>query len=125
MTKNNLNFTVLIISFLLLALGVNASETVQKAIKIDSKEKALIAPESSIYKWYYNGQRLALSDREIKISLPGTYEVETIDQQGIASISKIQVGVSATGTIIKIFTIGDSTVANYTAAQYPWAGWGQ
>ena len=60
-----------------------------------------------------------------KTKFPGTYEVETIDQQGIALISTIQVGVNASGSLIKIFVIGDSTVANYTATQYPWAGWGQ
>ena len=125
MGKINFSFAVLTLCFLMLSIGANASKVVQKTITINSKEKALIAPESSSYKWFYNGQRLALTDREIKITLPGTYEVETIDQQGIALISTIQVGVNASGSLIKIFVIGDSTVANYTATQYPWAGWGQ
>ena len=125
MNKNNFNFAILRICFLLLTIGVNATEVVQKTIKIDSKEKVLIAPESSSYKWYYNGQELTFSERKVKITLPGTYEVETIDQQGKALISMINVGVNASGNLIKIFTIGDSTVSNYNSSQYPWAGWGQ
>ena len=125
MSKNNLRFTVLSFCFLILSIGVNASESIQKTIKIDSKAKALTAPQSSSYKWYYNGQEIAQTKREVKITSPGTYEVQTTDQQGQITISKIQVGVSATGSLIKIFTIGDSTVADYTASQYPWAGWGQ
>ncbi len=125
MSNTNFKYAALTLCFLILSLGVNASELVQKTIKINSKENVLIAPESSSYKWYYNGQQLALTDREIKISLPGTYEVETIDQQGVPSITSIQVGVTASGSLIKIFVIGDSTVANYTVTQYPWAGWGQ
>jgi len=125
MSKNNFNYTVLTICFLILSIGLNASKEVQKTIKINSKEKVLIAPESSSYKWYYNGQKLALSKREVKITLPGTYEVETIDQQGVTLMSKIQVGVNASGSIIQIFTIGDSTVSSYNASQYPWTGWGQ
>jgi len=125
MSRNNLDFAVLTVCFLILSIGVKASDVVQKAIKIDNKENVLVAPESSSYKWYYNGQELALTAREVKIALPGTYEVETVDQQGVILMSSIQVGVTASGKIIKIFTIGDSTVANYTVAQYPWAGWGQ
>jgi lysophospholipase L1-like esterase len=125
MSENNFKYAVLIICFLVLSIGVKASEVIQKTIKIDNKEKVLIAPESSNYKWYYNGQKLALTEREVKITSPGTYEVVTIDQQGVTLISKIQVDVTASGNIIKIFTIGDSTVANYTVSQYPWAGWGQ
>ena len=125
MNRNNLHAAFFIVCFLILSFAVNASDLVQKTIKINSKENVLIAPESSKYKWFYNGQQLAMTDREIKISQPGTYEVETIDQHGAPSVSSIQVGVSATGSLIKIFVIGDSTVANYTASQYPWAGWGQ
>jgi lysophospholipase L1-like esterase len=125
MSQNNFRVAVLSFCLLILSIGINATESVQKAIKIDSKAKALIAPQSSSYKWYYNGQEIAETKREVKITSPGTYEVQTTDQQGQITISKIQIGVSATGSLIKIFTIGDSTVADYTAAQYPWAGWGQ
>ena len=123
--KNNLNFAVSIISFLILSIGVNATELAQNTIKTDNKEKVLIAPESSSYTWYYNGQKLASSERKVKISSSGTYEVETTDQKGVTLMSKIQVVMSTSGSIIQIFTIGDSTVADYTVSQYPWAGWGQ
>jgi len=125
MSQNNFRFAVLSFCLLILSIGINATDSVQKAIKIDCKAKALIAPQSSSYKWYYNGQEIAQTQREVKITSPGTYEVQTTNQLGQITISKIQVGVSATGILIKIFTIGDSTVADYTAAQYPWAGWGQ
>ncbi|MDD4990850.1 MAG: GDSL-type esterase/lipase family protein [Paludibacter sp.] len=125
MSQNNFRFAILSFCLLILSIGINATESIQTTIKIDSKAKALIAPQSSSYKWYYNGQEIAQTQREVKITSPGTYEVQTTDQLGQITISKIQVGVSATGSLIKIFTIGDSTVADYTAAQYPWAGWGQ
>ncbi|MDD3322718.1 MAG: GDSL-type esterase/lipase family protein [Paludibacter sp.] len=116
---------ILTICFTILSMGANASEVAQNTIKIDSKEKVLIAPESSSYKWFYNGQALSFSEREVKIALPGTYEVETVDQYGETLTSTIKVSVNASGNVIRIFTIGDSTVANYSATQYPWAGWGQ
>jgi lysophospholipase L1-like esterase len=125
MKKNNLYIIVLAICFTILSVGVDASEVAPKTIKIDSNAKALIAPKSSSYKWYYNGQKLAFTEREVKITSPGTYEVETVDEQGVTSISKIQVALNATGSVIQIFTIGDSTVANYGSSEYPWAGWGQ
>ena len=125
MSKNNFNFVILLISFLILSITANASEIQQKTIRIDNQDKVLIAPVASSYKWYYNGQKIAQTKREVAITLPGTYAVETTDQLGQITISKIQVGVNASGSIIQIFTIGDSTVADYTAAQYPWAGWGQ
>ena len=60
MSNTNFKYAALTLCFLILSLGVNASELVQKTIKINSKENVLIAPESSSYKWYYNGQQLAL-----------------------------------------------------------------
>ena len=44
---------------------------------------------------------------------------------GIVALGIAAMALARTAATQRIFVIGDSTVCNYAASKYPWAGWGQ
>ncbi|MBO9700104.1 MAG: T9SS type A sorting domain-containing protein [Sporocytophaga sp.] len=95
-------------------------------LSYDKKIKAFIAPEACHYQWFFNGQRLSAEDRQVlKASATGEYSVQLIDEEGVSTYQKVLLAVDATGAVITIYLIGDSTVCNYAASAYPMTGWGQ
>jgi lysophospholipase L1-like esterase len=95
-------------------------------IAINNQARELVAPAAQSYQWYRDGARLpAATQQRLAVSQGGAYTLETVDGQGEKHSESIQIMVTDIGTIIRIFTIGDSTVQNYAAGFYPRAGWGQ
>jgi lysophospholipase L1-like esterase len=119
-----LRFLLFIVSLLLSATYGFGS--IKEGIQIDQEKKVLVAPEACSYQWYLNGEKIEGEvNQSILVNEIGHYEVESIDENGEVKESKITVAVSATGAIIKIILLGDSTVANWAASYYPETGWGQ
>ena len=94
-------------------------------IALNKVSKTLIAPEASHYQWYFNGRQLQAINRKIKIVKPGTYKVEMADEKGITKSLSITVALNSVGDPMVVYTIGDSTVQDYTDYYYPQTGWGQ
>lgn len=104
----------------------NAVHAHSGTIRINQEAHALIAPVACSYQWYKDGLPLpAAMEQTLSINEPGAYSVVTIDEEGQMAAPTITVAINALGAIIKIYTIGDSTVSNYTAGYYPQTGWGQ
>lgn len=98
----------------------------KEEIKIDSSTHALVAPEGNHYQWFRNNEPLhGENEQQLSITESGNYSVEVVDEIGSVSRQEATVAVTATGAIIKIYIIGDSTVCNYKASDYPQTGWGQ
>jgi lysophospholipase L1-like esterase len=87
---------------------------------------SLIASKGSRYQWYLNNIKIddAIS-QELQVSSPGIYKLEMTDLNGEIIEKQTIIGLTNTGAIIRVFTIGDSTVQDYTAGYYPRKGWGQ
>ena len=101
-----------------------ASET--KLLKIDQELQALVATEGVHYQWYKDGELVVNSNTQsLKIYESGNYEVEIVNENMQLDRLETTVAVNATGAIIRIFTIGDSTVQDYNAGYYPRRGYGQ
>lgn len=96
-------------------------------IKIDNKTHALVAEAGSCeYQWFKDGRKLeGETDRFLSVKEGGNYTVEIVDEVGEVTAPNVTVAVTALGAIIKIYTIGDSTVQDYTDGYYPRKGWGQ
>jgi len=95
-------------------------------ISVDTVSKALVAPEGQYYQWYHNDAKIiGANDQSLQVTESGHYSVEVIDSQGQLSKTEVAVAVTATGAIVKIYIIGDSTICNYAASAYPQTGWGQ
>ena len=94
-------------------------------IRIDRLTHQLVAPQGHSYQWYFEGN---LIEGEISANLKpdksGKYKVVITDQDKNSITKNISVAVEE-NSIIQIFIIGDSTVANYGSSAYPFAGWGQ
>ena len=43
----------------------------------------------------------------------------------VVALGVAAIALARTAATQRIFVIGDSTVCNYAASKYPWAGWGQ
>ena len=63
--------------------------------------------------------------RNLQVRQSGTYKVVSTDSNGTSTTKSVKVIIAENGTIYRIFTIGDSTVQDYTEGQYPKKGWGQ
>jgi lysophospholipase L1-like esterase len=95
-------------------------------ISVSEDQTALVAPEACEYQWFHNGNKINGADNQSFLPKEsGEYTVVTTDEAGAISSPSTTVTVTATGAVIKIYLIGDSTVANYNAAAYPQTGWGQ
>ena len=96
-----------------------------KEISIQESRSALIAPKGKAYSWHFNGEILKKEkDQSLHIQESGTYTVNYTDESGNPASETVSVLV-AEGKIIRIFTIGDSTVQDYNSGWYPRKGWGQ
>jgi lysophospholipase L1-like esterase len=95
-------------------------------IVINNKTKELIAPDARDYQWYVDGIKITgANSKKLKPVKSGAYTLETTDNKGRQQKEQINIIINAAGNIIRIYTIGDSTVQNYTAGFYPRTGWGQ
>lgn len=118
------NYAFKLFFLLLLSIPSYASNTLD--ISINQEKKELVAPKGAHYQWFKNDQVLmGESGKELFVKESGEYKVEIVDEKGEKSASTITVAVNAMGAIIKIYTIGDSTVQDYNAGYYPRKGWGQ
>jgi len=100
-------------------------------ISVDAKTKVLIAAVGTEYQWYRDGEALpGENGHTLSVRESGIYTVTYTDL--LSQYVQETVGVAVSGTkIIKVYLIGDSTVADYTldadymAKRYPITGWGQ
>ena len=95
-------------------------------IAINNVTKELVAPPARHYQWYKDGARLATATHQrLRVTTGGAYTLETVDAQGRRHTAAVRVGVNAAGALVRIYTIGDSTVQTYAVGYYPRTGWGQ
>lgn len=94
-------------------------------IVVDKSNNTLTAPEGSGYLWFCNNHKLDIQGSELKIMKAGVYTLKMKDKKGNTVTLTKRVKFDENGNIITIFTIGDSTVQNYTQDYYPRTGWGQ
>ena len=115
----------LLLAWLLLAshlLRANAGGI----ISINNDARELVAPSAQRYQWFRDGTRLpTATNQRLHVTESGAYALETTNAQGQLHTEHINVRVNGTGAIVRLYTIGDSTVQNYTAGYYPRTGWGQ
>lgn len=115
---------IYIFIFLLLPTLLFASG--KEEITIDTASHSLVAPDGNHYQWFRDNEPLhGENGQALSIKESGNYSVEVIDELGSVSRQEATVAVTATGAIIKIYIIGDSTVMSYKASDYPQTGWGQ
>jgi lysophospholipase L1-like esterase len=98
---------------------------IEGTIEVNTSENTLSAPSACSYQWYFNGMKLSLNTREIKVISSGTYEVEMTGIHGEMETASIAVGFNDDGELITIYILGDSTAANWSSGYYPQTGWGQ
>ncbi|MBN2611114.1 MAG: T9SS type A sorting domain-containing protein [Bacteroidales bacterium] len=125
MKLNNIAFLLFISLATSLYQSVNASVFSSSPIGVNQKSRILSAPEAVKYTWYFNQKKLDLQSREIPFLGSGAYTLETDDLKGNKKIYSITLATDNNGKIFRIFTIGDSTVQDYTPGYYPRKGWGQ
>ncbi|MFN8438646.1 MAG: GDSL-type esterase/lipase family protein [Cytophagales bacterium] len=107
-------------------VGCCFAETSSKFLISQEDHQLLLNEEASYYQWLKDGVNVETTENNyINISESGTYTVIAHKENGEVYEEQITLLVSATGAIIKIYTIGDSTVQDYTAGYYPRKGWGQ
>jgi lysophospholipase L1-like esterase len=119
--------------FALIVLMIFGSMTLlaETGISVNAKERLLLASSGSDYQWYRDGQVLTgETDCMLSVQESGLYTVEYTND--FRQRMKETVCVEMSGAkIIKVYLIGDSTVADYTldadykAKRYPVTGWGQ
>ncbi|GAL86857.1 hypothetical protein MYP_4087 [Sporocytophaga myxococcoides] len=110
----------------LVFLSISAYSREINKIIYDKNLKALIAPDACHYQWFYNGEKLSEEDAQfIKPLQTGEYSVQLINDEGFSTFQRVLLSIDATGAVITIYLIGDSTVCNYASSAYPMTGWGQ
>ncbi|MFN8438647.1 MAG: GDSL-type esterase/lipase family protein [Cytophagales bacterium] len=113
---------ILIITLIL----INGHASTLDTLAINQETKTVIAPEGIRYQWYVNGVKIqGANNREFAVNTTGTYEVEVYSLKSDTLKLASTLTLNATGAIVKIYIIGDSTVCNYAASAYPQTGWGQ
>ncbi len=119
----------ILILFITIAFGnevqAKLSMNTSDKITLNKTAKTLLAPRALNYQWYFNNKQLKATNREIKILKAGTYKVEMVDENGTTKSLRITVAMNSNGDPIVVYTIGDSTVQDYTDYYYPQKGWGQ
>jgi lysophospholipase L1-like esterase len=128
MRRINMIQRISVLFFLLLFLSLNANSAAanDEQIAVDHQTNTLLAPEGKLYRWYRNNILICESEsREMKVREGGHYSVVITDDAGEETVADITVQIDASGAVIRIFTIGDSTVQDYTAGYAPRKGWGQ
>lgn len=94
-------------------------------ILLDKKTKILTAPAAEMYEWFLNGKKLSEKGSQLAVTTSGRYAVMLTQANGDISEKDIELLVDPDGEVLVIYTIGDSTVQDYTAGYYPRTGWGQ
>ena len=95
-------------------------------IKINQSDRQIVASSGCEYQWYFNNEKLVdQTEQTVTVKESGKYAVEITDEFGNVEKHESIFALTATGAIIKIYLIGDSTVCNYGASVYPMMGWGQ
>ncbi|WP_051313018.1 GDSL-type esterase/lipase family protein [Sporocytophaga myxococcoides] len=116
-------FALLFILLLSPALGYCFSG---KGIVADNKLKSLIAPDGCSYQWFKEGKLIEGGvDQSLSVDDGGNYSVKITEESGYTHTEDITIAINSVGAIIKIYTIGDSTVQDYNDGYYPRKGWGQ
>lgn len=78
------------------------------------------------YQWFKDGVSIPdAQEAHLTISAPGTYKVVAKTIEGEVLEEQVHLVLNATGALVRIYTIGDSTVQDYNAGYYPRKGWGQ
>ena len=103
----------------------------EPGICIHSESQMLEAPAATDYQWYRNGLLIVGETHQaITVRQSGVYTVSYSDRFGLYAEEGVRVEVSEK-KIVRVFLIGDSTVADYTiyddykTKRYPITGWGQ
>ena len=94
-------------------------------IVLDKETKTLTAPVAEAYEWFLNGEKLTEKGNQIAVTTSGEYSVLLTYPNGEVTKENINLLVTVDEDIIVIYTIGDSTVQDYTTGYYPRTGWGQ
>lgn len=116
-------FGLLFILLLSPALGYGFSG---KGIKADNQLKSLVAPDGCSYQWFKEGKLInGAVQQSLSVDDGGSYTVMITEEAGYTYTEDIAIAINSIGAIIKIYTIGDSTVQDYNDGYYPRKGWGQ
>ncbi|MBO9700105.1 MAG: T9SS type A sorting domain-containing protein [Sporocytophaga sp.] len=122
----NVNKIIFFLIFILLSspsLGYGLSE---KGIVTDNDLKSLVAPDACSYQWFKEGKLIdGAINQSLSVHDGGNYVVMITEESGYTYTEDISIAINSVGAIIKIYTIGDSTVQDYTDGYYPRKGWGQ
>jgi lysophospholipase L1-like esterase len=115
----------------LLILFISASLVAEHGVSADATSTMLVAAIGTDYQWYRYGEVVVGEIRQtLSVSESGIYVITYIDVCGRRTFQTARVEVSGT-KIVKVYLIGDSTLADYTldadyrAKRYPITGWGQ
>ncbi|MCX6145031.1 MAG: rhamnogalacturonan acetylesterase [Ignavibacteriales bacterium] len=120
-----------LLTLLLLILVSSVSLVAEPGITVGAKTKTLIAAVGTDYQWYRDGEVLAGEiGQTLGVRESGSYTVAYTDVFGRSRQQTVCVEVTGT-KIVKVYLIGDSTMADYAldadyrAKRYPITGWGQ
>lgn len=103
----------------LIFVSISAFARENNRISYDKNLKALVAPRCMPVSMVFNGQKLNKEDDQVlKPSQTGEYSVQLIDDKGVSTFQRVLLSIDATGAVVTIYLIGDSTVCNYAASAY-------
>ncbi|GAL86858.1 hypothetical protein MYP_4088 [Sporocytophaga myxococcoides] len=120
---NKIIFGLLFTLLLSPALGFGFSG---KGIVADNQMKSLVAPDGCSYQWFKEGKLIiGAFHQSLSVDDAGNYTVIITEESGYSYTEEISIAINSVGAIIKIYTIGDSTVQDYNDGYYPRKGWGQ
>ena len=116
----------LLIAIIFFISVVNSFATRNELESIQIENNYLVAPKGVKYQWFLNGNPIiGARSQQLEVKEAGNYTVELVDNEGELLDVNTTVALSATGAVIRVFTIGDSTVQTYGSGYYPRTGWGQ
>jgi lysophospholipase L1-like esterase len=120
---NKIIFCLLFVLLLSPALAYGFST---RGIVIEHGLKSLVAPDGCSYQWYKDNVPVEVAVQQaLLVHDGGTYTVQITEESGYTYTEDITIAINSVGAIIKIYTIGDSTVQDYNDGYYPRKGWGQ
>jgi hypothetical protein len=122
-----MRINILLILFLTFGSFVGFSKTYNMELVVNNENHTLDATEGACsYHWYRDGiEIVGENDHSLSVLESGNYTVVAENLAEEVFQEQATLLVTATGAIIKIYTIGDSIVQDYTAGYYPRKGWGQ
>lgn len=113
----------IVVTLLMITKSDVFASNIDNDIVLNKPTKTLTAPQAVSYQWYLNGMSLNQNIRQLRAISAGTYSVQLTTDDG--TISTKSISINSSGELIKIITIGDSTVQDYSDGYYPRTGWGQ